>query len=156
MQGYTDGERRMFDEWFGGVPGEAADHRRALGIPDLEAGPSALLELATGEDGRLPSHGRHYNEGIHLEPSPWYQGEFVLCFDDAGNGSMRVNLGIGDLAALRAALPGRQGATPAEVGDFLRGLHGSCEKNPGPGGDAHEAHKNLTAIVRVIAMLGEA
>jgi hypothetical protein len=154
MQGYTDGERRMFDEWFGGVPGEAADHRRALGIPDLEAGPSALLELATGEDGRLPGHGRHYNDGIHLEPSRDYQGEFALHFDDAGNGSMRVNLDVGDLTALRAALPGRQGATPAEVRDFLASVLTLQRVNDDapPGTLA----RDVNALERVISMLGEA
>jgi hypothetical protein len=155
MQGYTDGERRMFDEWFGGVPGEAADHRRALGIPDLEAGPSALLELATDEDGRLPSHGRHYPDGIHLEPSRDYQGEFVLHFDDAGNGGLRVQLDIGDLTALRAALPGRQGATPAEVRDFLEGLIKVWDPDPDKPLDGM-AERSIEAARRVIAMLGEA
>jgi hypothetical protein len=147
MHGYTDGERRMFDAWLGGTPGEAGDHRRALGS---ETAGEQLVVHGTqagglpAEDGRLPSQGRHYNEGIHLEPSPWYQGEFVLHFDDAGNGSMRVNLDVGDLAALRAALPGRQEATADEVRDFLIGLQSAA-------GDV--AHQDAEAVERVIAML---
>jgi hypothetical protein len=151
MQAYGDKDRAR--------AAEEGDHRRALFIPADEQD-LILHGTRTGripaDDTRLPSHGRHYNEGIHLEPSRDYQGEFVLHLDDAGNGGLRVQLDVGDLAALRAALPGRQGATAAEVRDFLRGLHDSCEKNPGPGGDVREAHKNLAAVVRVISMLGEA
>jgi hypothetical protein len=132
----------------------ADDHRRALGMPGPAPGPSGLLEPATDADGRLPSKGRHFDEGIRLLPSESYQGEFDLHFDAAGNGSLRVGLDVGDLAALRAALPnGRRPVTAAEVREFLRGLHDSCEAAKPTAGNAHEAHRNLSAIVRVLALL---
>jgi hypothetical protein len=149
MHGYTDGERRMFDAWLGGTPGEAGDHRQALGMPahpadDLVLGVKVGPAREPAVDTRLPSHGRHYNEGFALKPSEDYQGEFVLEMNDAGNGSMRVNLDVGDLAALRAALPGRQEATADEVRDFLIGLQSAA-------GDV--AHQDAEAVERVIAML---
>ena|ERR1700729_591054 len=130
---------------------EAGDHRRELSMP------GTFAELLTDSDGRLPSRGRHYNEGFKLRPSEDYQGEFTLEMNDAGNGSMRVNLDAGDLAALRAALPARQGATAAEVREHLEGLLKVWDPEPTrpltPGG---MEERSIEALRRVISMIPEA
>jgi hypothetical protein len=156
MQAYGDKDRAR--------AAEEGDHRRALGMPDdigggqmvpLLAPPQVRPPAVLVEDTRLPSRGRHYSEGIRLEPSRDRQGEFELHFNSAGNGSLRVNLDVGDLAALRAALPGRQGATAAEVRDFLEGLIKVWDPDPGKSLDGM-AERSIEAVRRVISMLGEA
>jgi hypothetical protein len=150
---------------------ERDDHHSALGVPADDIGGAVGSELCdpgrwpgsavmpdiadVAGDTRLPSYGRHYPDGIHLESSRDHQGEFVLHLSDAGNGSMRVNLDVGDLAALRAALPGRQGATPAEVREFLEGLIKVWDPDPGKSLDGM-AERSIEAVRRVISMLGEA
>jgi hypothetical protein len=163
MQAYGDKDRLR--------AAERDDHHSALGVPADDIGGAVGSELCdpgrwpgsavmpdiadVADDTRLPSRGRHYSEGIRLEPSRDRQGEFELHFDDAGNGSFRVNLDVGDLTALRAALPGRQGATPAEVRDFLEGLIKVWDPDPGKPLDGM-AERSIEAARRVIAMLGEA
>jgi hypothetical protein len=53
---------------------------------------------------KLPSQGRHYSDGIHMQPSKNYENEFTLFLNDAGNGSLQVHLDPADVADLRAAL----------------------------------------------------
>jgi len=154
MQAYGDRDRARAME--------ADDHRKALGMPDDIGGavgnelcvpercpPTTVLPDAAdvAEDTRLPSRGRHYSEGVHLEPSEDYQGEFQLHFDGSGNGSLRVPLDVGDLAALRAALPGRREPTTAEVRAHLEGLVKVWDPDP---------ERALDSLRRVISMLGEA
>jgi hypothetical protein len=131
------------------LSGRLASAGDSIGVVGVE-----LCDPERGGDGRLPGQGRHYAGGIRLEASPHYQGEFTLHFDDAGNGSMRVNLDVGDLAALRAALPGRQGATAAEVRAFLIGLIARWDPDPAKPLDDMAA-RSADAIRRVISMLGE-
>jgi hypothetical protein len=158
MHGQTEGDRAAMAGSHFRIDGTVTgSHFRIDGSGRLmPAGDSIGVELCDperGEDGRLPSQGRHYAEGIRLEASAHYQGEFELHFDDAGNGSMRVNLDVGDLAALRAALPGRQGATTAEVRAFLIGLIARWDPDPAKPLDDMAA-RSVDAIRRVIAMLG--
>jgi hypothetical protein len=173
MHGQTEGDRAAMAGSHFRIDGTVTGRLPApAGIPALEPGPSGQLmpsadslgvELCDpdrvpwgperGEDGRAWLL-RFYAEGIHLEASPHYRGEFTLHFDDAGNGSMRVNLDVGDLAALRGALPGRAEATPAEVRAFLIGLIARWDPDPAKPLDDMAA-RSVDAIRRVISMLGE-
>lgn len=119
-----------------------------------DTGPAGPAELKTDADRRLPTRGRHYNR-IHLEASPHYQGEFELHLDSAGNGGLRVGLDVGDLAELRSALPGRQGATAVEVREYLEVLIRAWDPDPARLLDGM-AGRSVDALRRVIAMLGEA
>jgi hypothetical protein len=103
-------------------------------------------------DGRLPTRGRHYDR-IHMGPSPDYQGEFLLYLDSPENGSLRIGLDVADLAELRSALPGRQGATADEVRERLQDLIRHWDPDPDRTLTSME-ERAIEALRLVISMLG--
>jgi hypothetical protein len=117
MQGYSDDEKRRAGRGrslaahLAGLlagseerTGTGPDYSLLGAPPAFAADPSSLLELKPSADGRLPSRGAHYSEGIRLVPSRDYRGESVLELNSDGNGGLKVNLAPADVAALRNAV----------------------------------------------------